>query len=196
MRRKAMKIASILSGASRLVLDARHCIKVGGVFFQHEDGKQDATLFAEVGVIEVRAFSPTVTITRRDGTIEESHPADLVKDWAGIALRCDAVAKIFEILSGGVLDWVNLYRIFEIVADDLGGLESIDASGWVTKASMKLFKHTANSPSALGLEARHGASRTQPPIHPMSISEARALVNSIVHAWLRSKVSSITVHGR
>lgn len=89
--------------------------------------------------------------------------------------------------SRGTLDWVNLYRIFEIVACDSGGLDAINANAWATKASMKLFKHTANSPGALGLDARHGTETTQPPKQPMTISEARALVNSIVHAWLRSK---------
>jgi hypothetical protein len=52
---------------------------------------------------------------------------------------------------------------------------------------MKLFKHMANSPGALGLNARHGPETTQPPSKPMNISEARLLINSITYAWLRSK---------
>jgi hypothetical protein len=128
-----------------------------------------------------------VRLTHADGTVEEFHPADPVKQWAGLALKNDAVANVFRIFAVGTLNWINLYRILEIVGSDAGGLDAIVVQGWATKSSMSLFKHTSNSPGALGLDARHGAEATQPPKHPMDVSEARALVNSIVHAWLRSK---------
>jgi hypothetical protein len=187
VRQKAEGLVAVLNGASRLALDAINSIRVRAVYRRREDGKRDIFVFPEPKVIRFRAFAPTVKLTHADGTVEEFHRADPVKQWAGMALKNDAVANVFRILAGGTLDWVNLYRIVEIIASDVGGLEAIDTNGWATKASMRLFKHTANSPGALGLDARHGAETTQPPKHPMTILEARALVNSIVHAWLRSK---------
>lgn len=187
VRQKAEGLVAVLNGASRLALDAINSIRVGAVYRRREDGKRDIFVFPEPAVIRFRAFAPTVKLTHADGTVEEFHPADPVKQWASVALSNDAVANVFRIFAGGTLDWVNLYRIVEIVASDVGGLDAIDANGWATKSSMRLFKQTANSPGALGLDARHGAETTQPPKHPMTISEARSLVNSIVHAWLRSK---------
>jgi hypothetical protein len=151
---------------------------------RHEDGKLDAFVFLQPVVWGFRAFTPTVKLSHADGTVEEFRPADPVRQWARMASENEADANVFRILAGGILDWVNLYRILEIVESDVGRM---NATGWATKSSTRLFKHTANSPGALGLEARHGAESTQPPEHPMTISEARALVYSIVHAWLRSK---------
>jgi len=185
---KAKRIVSILSGAARLVLDARQAITVPAVYRVREDGSRDAYVFPEGVVTRVRAPSASVTITHPDGTMENLYPADIVKEWPGIALRNDSVAKVFEILGTGVLDWVNLYRIYEIVGADLGNCNLIKAKGWASKAALKSFKHTANCPKTIGLESRHGAPKHQPPTKPMSISEARTLWKFIVHAWLQAKV--------
>jgi hypothetical protein len=189
VRQKAEDMIAILNGAARLALDATQAIRVGAVFRRRENGRRDVFVLPEPAVIRFRAISPTVTVTHPDGTTEEFHPADPVKQWAALALNNDAIANVFRILAGGTLDWVNLYRVFEIIGSEVGGLDSIATNSWATKASMKLFKHTANSPGALGLDARHAAETTQPPTNPMTISEARTLINSIIHAWLRANTT-------
>lgn len=187
VRKTAEDMVALLNGASRLALDATQSISVRAVYWRRNDGTRDTFVFAEPLAIGFRAISPTVKVTHADGTVEEFHPADPVKQWMALALSNKAIANVFRILSSGTLDWVNLYRILEIIKVDVGGLDSIASDGWATKASMELFKRTANSPGALGLDARHGAERTEPPPKAMPISEARTLINSIVHAWLRAK---------
>jgi hypothetical protein len=189
VRQKADDMLSLLDGASRLGLNSIQSIRAGGVYRLGENGRRDAFVFLEAAVLHCRALAPTVKLTHTDGTVEEFHPADPVKEWIGLALTDDAIAKVFQILASGSLDWVNLYRIFEIIMSDVGGLKTIQGNGWATKTAMELFKRTANSPGASGLEARHGAETTEPPERPMTISEARALVTSIVRAWLRSKAT-------
>jgi hypothetical protein len=187
VRQNAEDMVALLNGGSRLALDTTQSIRVGAVYRRRADGLRDAFIFPEPLVLRFRAISPTVKVTHVDGTVEEFHPADPVKPWLALAFANEAVAKVFRILSSGTLDWVNLYRIFEIIAADVGGLDSIASNGWGTKTSMQLFKRTANSPGVLGLDARHGAETTQPPPKPMLIAEARTLINSIIHAWLRAK---------
>lgn len=190
IRQNAEQIVELLNGASRLALDATRSIRVGAVYGCRDDGTRAIFVFQEPAVIRVRAISPTVKMTYPDGTIQEFHPADPITRWMALALSDDSVAKVLRIISSGTLDWVNLYRIFENIAEDVDGIDGIASSGWATKPSMKLFKYTANSPGALGLDARHGAESTQAPSMPMTIAEARSLVNSIVHAWLRAKTGS------
>lgn len=190
VRESAEHIVELLNGASCLVLDARQSIRVGAVFRHRDDGTREIYASPEPAVIRVRAISPTVKLTHADGTVDECHPADPITQWMPVAMSDDAVANVLRIVSSGTLDWVNLYRIFEIITADVGGLDAIANNDWATKASMKLFKRTANSPGALGLDARHGAESTQPPSKAMTISESRSLVNSIVLAWLRIKAGS------
>jgi hypothetical protein len=187
VRQKAQELVAILNGACRLALDSVKPITVTGVYRQDEDGKRGIFVVLEPLVAHARVLPPMLTLTRADGTVEEFHPAGPVKQWVGMASDDESVAKVLRVLAGGALNWVDLYRVVEVIAHDVGGPDNIEANGWATKSSMRLFKHTANSPGALGLAARHGAETTQPPKNPMTVSEARALVKSIVHAWLRSK---------
>lgn len=189
VREQAEAFVAVLNGASRLALEAIESIRVGTVYRRREDGLRDAFVFAEPAVIRFRGFTPTVTLTHVDGSVEKFRPADPVKLWADVAAKNDAVRSVLLLIGAGALDWVNLYRILELVQSDAGGVNAIVANGWATSSSLKLFKHTANSPGALGLDARHGAEATLPPKHPMTISEARAMMNSIVQAWLRGKSS-------
>jgi hypothetical protein len=181
------RIVEVMNGAARLALDARQPLRIGSVHRRNANGGRDIFVFPEPAVIHVRAFAPTVTVTRADGSVEVARPADPVADWTRLAASDEAVANALRLIGNGELDWVNLYRVFEIVCADAGGIGKITSNGWSTKQSIALFKHTANSPGALGLDARHGAESTAPPSKPMPISEARALVRAIVHAWLRSK---------
>lgn len=184
---RAKRLVEVLNGAARLALDAREPIRVGSVYRRNPDGRREFYLFAEPGVFRVRGFAPTIAVTRADGTVEVSYPADPIAEWSALAASHDSVANVLRLLGTTDLDWVNLYRVLEIISADVGGLHVVAAKGWASKRSIALFKHTANSPGALGLDARHGAETTTPPPKPMPLSEARSLVRSIVHAWLRVK---------
>ena len=98
-----------------------------------------------------------------------------------------AVEKVLRIYGSSELTFRDLYVIYEIVEHDVGGLESLAARGWATKSDIRRFKHTANSVSSLGDQARHGADSSAPPKVPTTLSEARELVASLVKSWIASK---------
>ena len=187
VRKKAQDIVDVLNGAIRLVLDSTEAIRLGAVYRIRDDGSREISVFPEPNVIHLRAVAGTVQITHVDGTVQVFHPAAPVKEWLAIAAQSKAVAKVLRLVAGGPFDWVNLYKAFEIVEADVGGVDAVASAGWATKSSIRLFKHTANSPGAIGLESRHGKEANDPPPRPMTISEARSLVTSLIHAWLRSK---------
>ena len=56
--------------------------------------------------------------------------------------------------------------------------------GWITREQANLFSWTANSPDAVGEQARYGHQRADPPPNPMNEDDARALVLSLVRHWL------------
>ncbi|MGH9459655.1 MAG: hypothetical protein ACRD1X_00410 [Vicinamibacteria bacterium] len=82
-------------------------------------------------------------------------------------------------------NWTNLYNILDVVVSDAGGM--IWQAGWATESEVKRLKHTADSESTLGDEARHGRERTEPPANPMSLKEADSLIRTIMRAWLTWK---------
>src|SRR5699024_4338714 len=117
---------------------------------------------------------------------QEIKPADDVPAWVELGINDEAVAKVLRLLTNS-LDWVGLYRIYEVIESDIGGLDALVSTGWATKARVKLFKHTSNSPGAIGDDARHGKESSQPPSQPMHLHEARNLVESLINPWLKSK---------
>ena len=85
----------------------------------------------------------------------------------------------------GTGSWVNLYRIYEMIEDDMKG--KIVQNEWATRSLLERLSRTANHPDSIGDEARHGRQKQDPPKNPMPLSEAKALIETIMHNWLQWK---------
>lgn len=117
-----------------------------------------------------------------------------------IALTDVTVAKALRIFSHDS-DWVNLYRIYEIIREDLPK-GRIHAAGWATSKEIDIFTRSANDPAITGDFARHGKisrgkkkssrqtqrNKSAPP-DAMSLALARHLIGRLLRAWLSHKVN-------
>lgn len=112
------------------------------------------------------------------------HPSDL-EAWITIAEQDEKVKKVFRIWTKCEHDWVNLYKVYEVIQDDVG--RRIIEDGWATKKKTECFSRTAQSPGAIGDDARHGVEKSEPPKNPMSLLEAQRLIIVIVRKWLEWK---------
>jgi hypothetical protein len=178
-------MAAILNGVCRLARNGTEPIVIGNALYQDEAGGLHYHVLPEVGEIRLRGVPATLTaMLNGDGDHTSPEP---VKTWALLALRDPEVAKVLRINAVAPLDWVNLYRILEIISKDVGGLKVIVSRKWMPQRSVSLFKRTANSADVLGLEARHGIQNDKAPSNPMTITEARKLVRILTWHWLQSK---------
>lgn len=117
-----------------------------------------------------------------------------------LALIDVAVAKALRLFSQDS-DWVNLYRIFEIIREDMPK-GRIHALGWATGKEIDTFTRSANDPAITGDFARHGKifrgkkkpsrqtrrNKSTPP-DTMSLASARHLIGRFLRAWLSHKVN-------
>ena len=79
-------------------------------------------------------------------------------------------------------------KVYEIVKKDAGKTNKIDRIQlWIDKDKISQFTHTSNSQSAMGDDAPHGVDRNEPPKEPMSLSEADALIMTLLQKWLQWK---------
>ena len=70
-----------------------------------------------------------ISVTDDKGNvIQEIKPADDVPAWVELGMNNEAVAKVFRLLTHP-LDWVGLYRIYEVIETDIGGLDALAATG-------------------------------------------------------------------
>ena len=122
-----------------------------------------------------RLGTPTVTVTRPDGTIVPDEPSPWPARFAATASHPD-LAEALEVMGRPkLLWWSDLYWVFEIIRDSVKP-DEIHELGWATKTEVSSFTGSAQ-------KARHARSSAAPK-KPMSLSEAKDFVNRLLLAWL------------
>lgn len=151
-----------------------------------EDGSENVQVFAEAETVTVRAGPVRATIESENGTEEVYSPAGRTYEWTTLALEDDRVADLVDILEQGD-SWVNLYRVYEFIQDNIDADDNIVDQGWWTQQEKNQFKRTANSRDAIGDDARHGNQRIPSPNEPMSHGEAKQLIWTLIDRWLQHR---------
>lgn len=188
VREKAGKIVSRISGALKLFLDMEENIqlveskalrKIG------EDGNSAAVFVSHSDSIKLRDL---VNIEAGDGKGNITrYPHDNISEFVSAGNSSNIIHEVLK-LSSNLENWVNLYRIYEVIEENIGGKEKIEDLGLASKTRIKLFKRTANSPQVLGCKARHGHKKHTPPKNPMSLNEAKALIKNLIIQWVKHKM--------
>jgi len=184
VRATAIELVTALSGSARLVLGGRVVIGVGtDVSRVGPNGERESiTVLVGQAVSHERALPITVV----HGT-QIHRPADPILKWIPLAMQDPDVAKALRLRNADELNWVDLYRLYELIENDVG--RPMHQLGWASRNEIECFARTANSVAAAGDKARHGIERTDPPPEPMSLSHAWELIDRIMRAWLEWRAS-------
>jgi hypothetical protein len=180
----------ILSGILKLIRDSTEPLCTGAVYRANAAGGRDVFVHIHEGVhARAEAGIVGVTITDKEGNVVSvPPPPPRTVALSKLALADDAVGKVMRLMAAPDSDsWVSLYRMHEVVEADAGGEHLLKQRAWGSSRDLKRFKHSANSVTVAGDRARHGKESDQPPTQPMSLDEANAYVNYVLHAWLASK---------
>lgn len=164
------ELIAIMNGAARVEGGALHEITLAGVAY--EDGMGKWQHFPNVA--RMRAVGRALRATPPD-------PSELIS----VALSDKAAAKGLRLVSRD-LDWCNLYRIFEVVADEVQESDIV-RSRWATAAQINAFKCSANNESVTGDDSRHGGSRRGTSQNTMELADAQHMIKRILRGWLSSK---------
>ena len=103
---------------------------------------------------------------------------------APLSMDNKSVAKALRLYSQE-LDWVNLYRIYEIIKEDIKKFPK------QTHNKIKIFKQSANKSSISGDTARHGTidHKGELPKEMMSQRDAKLFIVEILKEWIDNKIS-------
>jgi hypothetical protein len=138
-------------------------------------------VLADTVTARSRAYAATVSI---DGEPVPQPPPPGPRDVQVAGVDAN-VTEALEILGRAdpAPDWIDLWKVFEVVRDAVPGLEH---KGWISKADLSAFRASANRPDVSGADARHARMPASPPKRTMTVGEARALIGVLVAAWLDS----------
>jgi hypothetical protein len=184
VRARGNEIVEALSAVARLELQSGEPLKVGRVARAKAGDRRDYFLHVEPGRLRITGGLTSIIVKRADGTVEEHRPADAVPAWLSKVLLDRNKLRALRLRDSNSLAWPDLYRLFEVIEAGLGGEASLLARGWVTRDTIRRFRHSANSVAVAGDQARHGVEYTEPPARPMTISEARGFLDMLLRNWL------------
>lgn len=186
VRECAIEIIEILNGAVKLHIHNFRGVSEDGVTLIEEDGSRHQYIYVRSAGTVRSKVSANLTVTTSNGTQQAAPLLTNVESWLSLAKGDKAVADALHFFRENT--WGSLYKIYEIIKDDVGGKkEVITTNGWATKKGLDRFTQTAQSRKALGDSARHAAKKYKPPPQPMTIQEAELLIRGVLRSWFRSK---------
>lgn len=189
LQRAADELA-VLSGLLMLERNARESLRSGAVYRLDADGGKDIFLHLQDSIrVRGEVGSLGAVVTDDSGqVITRPPPASRVASLSKLSSADASVAKVLRLLSAhDAMTWVGLYRIYEVIEDDIGGQHKLEKRSWGTPEDLKRFKHSANSVQVGGDNSRHGKEHQAPPKDPMKLEEAEGYVRLMINNWLAHK---------
>lgn len=190
----ARREVDYLNGYIRLFLAGRQKIAVGNISQEAPDKPKVHYVSIKDG-LAVSARLVGLKLGDDEGVILEPDRGPGLRALWALLQKEAVVADVFSYLQGSLNDWSNLGRIIEAVEHDVGGINSLVASGWVDERALKSFHATANNPVVAGSTARHGARKFKAPASPMDLHDAKSLVVGIVRKWITAKTDAANLAG-
>jgi len=170
------KLVPILSGATRLELG--HPLRFGNVFRINDDGT-----LQEFGFFQGQCMFPKIAMRGAANGAQVSNIADNVEIWVKSAQKDEKIREALTLFGSIDLNWVILYKIFEIIEADIQ--TEIHQKGWGTKGAVHSFTQTAQPHR----HSKHSERLKKWKSHdkPMRFDEAKAFIQTILENWIRTK---------
>lgn len=150
-----------------------------------DEGRVHAVVVAETARARSRVQAVAV-VTRSEGEILPTIPPRGPARERVAAARPE-VQEALEIMGQPeVLSWIQLYKVFEIIRDDVKPRSLADL-GWASASEVKAFSGSANRPDVSGADARHARMGGSPPRQQMALDVARDFISRLVASWIDSK---------
>ncbi|QDT38479.1 lysine--tRNA ligase [Stratiformator vulcanicus] len=192
-----------LCALSKLITGKVLRIKDAGAFEFRKDGTCSVFMRVAPIKIELNASAVVTIINSGDGSVDtvsadgvrtltdssgqvvyRESPADRIADHLARLDESDLVTKVCRLIVQKDIDFVNGYRILEVIREDLGDWNAVES--FAGKDQVRRFKQTANT-SASGDDSRHGGTRHDPPENPMSQKSAASFIYGVAKRWIEQK---------
>jgi len=147
-----------------------------------EDGSVLNVKLLSAKITASATLTASPTVIRADGSIDAPPQSPSHHDEADLVTENRSLRTALLLLRTG--SWVSLYSAYEIVRDAVGGERSLRQLNWVSGSLLTRFTRTAQSPTVLGIEARHGVEVGSPPSDPMHLPKAKRLVADLICRWI------------
>lgn len=185
VRERGRALIKLINGVAKFNRDNFLDVSEDGITQVEDEGKRHHYVFIEEAITAYEKVSAQVTVITADGSEKVANQPSALESLLEVAQKHNVVADALSFNRDDT--WVSLYKAYEIIRDDVGGKHQIIKNGWSVDSDINRFTQTAQSRAALGDSARHASEKYKPPAQPMTLSEAKALIKTILSRWVASK---------
>ncbi|MFJ3777548.1 hypothetical protein ACIPX0_38240 [Streptomyces sp. NPDC090075] len=188
----ATRLLQKVTGVARILDSSFRPVSLPGTFVEDNgDGGGRRHHVVLAATAEARSKVHGVVIVTGGGQPEKpkSPPPPEGPPYIQLAANHPDVAEALEILGkpSVSLNWVDLYKLYEIVRSNVGDEKALKATQWVSSGDISAFTASANRPDVSGSEARHArATGAGLPKQTMNLAEGEAFIRRLVEAWWNS----------
>ena len=185
VRERGRALIKLINGVSKFNRKSFLSISEDCITRVEDDGKRHNYVFLEGEVKMRKKVSAKPTVIAVDGSGKVDTQPSALESLLEIAQKHKVVADTLTFYREDT--WISFYKAYEIISDDVHGMHQIINNGWAVNSDISRFTQTAQSRAALGDSARHASKKYRPPAKPMTLSEARVLIKTILSRWISSK---------
>jgi hypothetical protein len=185
IKKKADQIVTNINARAKLREPKWQSIKTGSVDAVQADGSRNVSLFVKPIHTEARV-SALATVVGFDGKVKEEEVSQT--EILSKTIYDENISKVLQLIEHTGFQWAELYNILEIIKDDMRGEKAIVKNGWITKKVLENIERTANCSTTLGVKARHGVQKKDPPKNPMGLRDARIHISALTEKWIDWKI--------
>ena len=178
-------LIKLINGVAKLNRDNFLEVSEDSITRVEDDGKRHQYVFIEGAITACAKVSAQATVITADGSGKATTQPSALESLLEVAQKHNVVADALSFYRDDT--WISLYKAYEIIRDDVGGKHRIIKNDWSVDSDINRFTQTAQSRDALGDSARHASEKYKPPAQPMTFSEAKALIKTILLRWVASK---------
>jgi len=182
LQQEATALLNLINGTARVLKSsAHHPVTLSGTFESHgpDGSRRDAVVVASAAELRGRVkITADGVVTNSAG--EVTPPGSPTPQIMLLAKSNDDVHEVLDLLAVSDLDWVGLYKIFEVIRAAAGGKALVSDPG------LSDFTGSANLQGASGSKARHARPTGTAPRNVLSLAEGEAFIRRLVNRWVDS----------
>lgn len=184
VREKSKVLIKLINDSMKLIIDDFHNIEEDGVTPIGNSEKRIHHVFLEAR-IKLRARAKAKIEVKSEANKHPDSQSSLLEQLVHTAKNDNSFAEVMHFFSKNT--WIDLYKVYEIIKDDIGGKHNLINNKWATESELNRFTQTAQSKDAIGDDARHASKKYKPHSEPLSFNDAKSLIKRIINRWPNSK---------
>jgi hypothetical protein len=183
----AESLLPLINGVAKVHFGDADPVKLGNVSRIYPDGHRDVFAFMSATAGGRARVFAALTVTTRNGEVVAPVPGTTIGSRLEVARRCPEVSLALRFFASSP-NWFDLYKVSELIEQDVGNVRGIVGKGWCNKADFDHFTASANNYHATGSSARHARLDWRPMNRPaMTLQEAEDFIRGLLDNWIRLK---------